>query len=305
MAIPYTQDWALGNSTFTSMNVYERTTHGTDALYPNIRHAENVTVSSGRLDWNGSSASYQDAGVGFDGMGSLSGGGAGQYAGSGFWDGTTGYVECTYYPNSTSTDSNVVAYAPLITIANPSGVGMSLMAAADQWNGVVEVYRLRLGSVGSNYAATGAPLPSAGSPYKVKLCWQCSTPSGGGRLSDGWVRLYINDALEYDETGIAFYHTQNTSPEDLITRVHFGYDGLVGALDDITVAAVSCSSVVTVNINNSVPCCSAGGTPTGGGVGLGPPTNVPLAPWVEGACGFGGAVPTSADIVNSENWNLH
>ena len=61
VGIPYTQDWSAGNSTFTSMDVYDRDDDGPDPLYPEVQFAEGVTVTGATdvLDWNGTYSDYQ------------------------------------------------------------------------------------------------------------------------------------------------------------------------------------------------------------------------------------------------------
>jgi hypothetical protein len=234
MAIPYTQDWSAGNSTFTSVNSYTQSGNGVDPVYPEMKAAEVVTITGGKLDWNGTASDYQSAGIWVAKMGTLSGGGIGQYSGSGFWSGNQGYIECTYVPNATSLA--VLLNAPLITIPAPAGLSSYMQLSYNVSGGQLELsYLADSGGVSFDPVATSA-LPSAGVPYKVKLEWQLGTWNGTDHDPDGFVKVYINDQLERSDTGIDLYFTYNSSPEDKIDGVWFGYLGLLGTLDDITIS---------------------------------------------------------------------
>ena len=112
--VMYTQDWAAGNSLFTSMASYEQATDGVDPLYPETQTAVDVTVTGGKLDWNGVDDDYQSAGLDIGLLGTLEGGGIGSYSGPGWWDGTVGYVLCTYTPNALALAGS--SYSPLVTL---------------------------------------------------------------------------------------------------------------------------------------------------------------------------------------------
>jgi len=234
MAIPYTQDWAAGNSTFTSMDNYDRTTNGPDALYPEVNKADGVTVVGGVLDWNTTYSDYQDLSLWLRGMGSLSGGGAGGYAGSGFWNGAVGHVECTYIPNATSLAD--ISYAPLIWLISPSATSL-LGLYWDSVSGDYEIER----NTESGYAlnAFSGPTPTDGVPLTIRIEWRCGTYPGvvpTDHDADGYLRVYINGVLEYDESNIALYLTFSSSPVDLVDGVAFGFLGFLGSIDDISIS---------------------------------------------------------------------
>lgn len=297
--IPYTQGWAAGNSLFTSVNVYERSVNGTDSLYPEVVLAEAVTISSGRLDWNGTYGDYQIAGVVLEGMGSLSGG---------FWNASRGFVECTYYPNSTSLGNS--SYIALMWLTHETAGTEFLSWYYDNDISEYQIYYQTDEAFpnGDHFESFTATNPAADTPITYKMCWRCGTWNGSSHASDGWLRLYINNSLAWSVEDIPFMLQYDTPTSDLIEAVAFGYAGLLGALDNISISDVSCDGELPpVTVTDELDlCCGEGQSETvneaGGGTGNGAvPFQTPVIGEVLGCVG-GGTVPTQADITHAETW---
>jgi len=302
MAIPYSQDWAAGDSVFSSLDIYDRSTDGPDALYPEINYSEGVDVVGGALDWRTTYGDYQGMALWLRGMGSLTGGGGGAYAASGFWDASVGFVRCTYTPNATSL--GVVTYVPLIWLLSPSE--SSLLAVYwNQTSGQYEVER----NTEDGYALTpfAGEAPAAGVPLEVSLDWKCGTYPGvvpTEHDADGYLRVYLNGVLAYEETAIALYLTFSSTPVNLIDGVAFGFYGFLGALDGITISdAEDVEDDTSIPTSDSTTCCrkrKRTNDPPGPRSGLPAP---PLQPWAA-QCAGGGAVPFAGDVVDGEGWAL-
>lgn len=253
MAVIYTEDWSAGNSLFTSISPYDRNTDGVDPLYPYIRASELVKIVSGRLDHDPAAAgvfeTYQQAGVWIKGAGALTGGGSGMHGGSGFWDGTSGCVECTYHPTTASLaeagDGGV--HAPLIVIASPNaGIRLGVDAAIDDQ--FLTMYHVNDGSHAYDVNVTGAPMPEAGESYTVRLGWTCGTYDEdlGTAAADGNVKLWINDVLIYEATNISLLLSSSTIPGNRIDSVLFGFYGLLGPQSDFTINDAVCAEVSSI-----------------------------------------------------------
>lgn len=254
MATIYAENWTAGNSLFSSVYFYESTVDGVDPLYPYMRSAEGVYIDGfGMLDKNpahtGEFETYQQAGIWIKGAGALDGGGIGIHAGPGFWDGTIGCIECLYHPTAASllgegsggVQGNT---CPLITVANPSafprmGVVVNL---EDQ---TMTVSHQNDGSHAPSVVLPGAPMPVAGQLYKVRIGWQCGTYNVGLDTADpdGFMRVWINDALAYEATSISLVLCFFTSPANLIDSVLFGYFGLLGPQSYFTISDSACAPI--------------------------------------------------------------
>lgn len=300
MSTVYSQNWSAGNSTFTASNTYTRATDGPDALYPEIEYAETVTVSGGKLDWNGVN-NYQTSGLMLKDFPTF--------------DGTVGSIQATYRPNSTS--MGVTYFAPLIYVISSTGGGGErvIQLAASAVTGPGAPFTLDFTAFGwgaSNYTANNPFTFAADTDYVVKVCWKTGTVTGDfvDVAADGYVRVYINDVLVYEVVDFAFYIDYlNTNH---VTKVAFGQDtdnddgaGLFGALSNIAFSDSACASSVTV-VDNTNVCCStgAGGTvvPSGGGQGAGATPLQTATIGTQIACAGSGTVPTAADLTFAESW---
>jgi hypothetical protein len=158
----------------TSGNVYVRATHGTDPTYPEVKLAENVTVSGGRVVWN-SNDTHQTAGLVLDNFPTF--------------DGSEGYIEATYTPNADVLPggSDQLSYIPLICV-HTSGNRVLMFAlyksaGALRW----DLYTRKIdGSFSAHDSAAGTF--TAGQTYTFKMAWKCGTLSAGASVaSDGYV----------------------------------------------------------------------------------------------------------------------
>lgn len=211
MATIYTQNWTAGNSTFTSMDVYDRDTNGPDSLYPEIENAEGVTISSGRLDKSGTySGTYQDIGIRMSGFPTFTQG-----------LGASGYISCRYKAASDALSGN--PYLPLIVIR--SNASAAIEVYYDGGTGpFLDIYAYDWG-VGGDWNATPSYTFVADTEYTIKVAWKVQSANG---VNDGYVRVYINDTLVAEEPTFAFFFSGND-----VDSVDFGFFGLLGPLDQI------------------------------------------------------------------------
>lgn len=254
MATIYAENWVAGNSLFSSIYRYDKPTDGADPLYPFMYSAEGVYINGfGMLDKNpahtGEFETYQQAGVWIKGAGGLTGGGIGIFAGSGFWDGTVGCIECLYHPTTESLLGEGVGgvqgnHCPLISVTNPNAsVRMGVDASIEDQT--LTVYHDNDGSHASSVVLVGAPMPVAGQLYKVRIGWQCGTYNVGLDTADpdGFMRVWINDALAYEATLISLVLSYFTSPANRIDSVLFGYMGLLGPQSYFTISDSACAPI--------------------------------------------------------------
>lgn len=264
MAIPYFEDWAAGNSTFSSVYRYNRTgvsSEAQDPLYPFMWVAEGVYINGdGRLDKNpaytGEFETYQTAGVWFKGMGSLTSTGLGVNGGTGFWDGTVGCIQCTYYPTTESLAEIEILgdYCPLCAVGTPT-VGQTLLGASIHLEqGEMNVTQANDGSHDYETQVTGVAMPVAGEPYVVRMGWQCGTydEETGSALPDGFVRIHINGELMYEAVNISLLLSPFTVPGNLITTVLFGLAGLLGPLDQFTISDSACVDAQAIQFKSGM-----------------------------------------------------
>jgi hypothetical protein len=246
MAVIYAEDWTAGNSLFTSVDFYDRVSDGVDPLYPHIRTAELVFIRSGRLDYQDDVSDYSVAGVWIKGPGALTGGGVGSFSGPGFWDGTVGCIECLYHPTVESLHPDNNVYCPLLALATPTGFPGFLGVAVDL--DALEFYiDQRTESGTTSEVVTGAAMPVAGEEYKVRMGWQCGTYDSGTNThaADGFLRVWINDALMYEATNISLFITKNTVPVNRVDSVQFGAAGLLGPQSYFTIQDSACAAAST------------------------------------------------------------
>lgn len=237
MALIYREDFAAGNSLFTSMYHYDRPDDGVDPLYPYMRSQEGGYINGdGMYDkdpsYTGEFETYQQTGFWVKGAGGLTGGGAGIWAGSGFWDGTQGYMEVLYHPTTESLASVTQEFvqAPLITLVNPAGSGRWVGVTAQFDDALLVVHHQNEGSHDGDFELIGAPMPVAGQPYLVRMEWRCGTWANvlDPVSEDGFVRLWINGELVYEATNISLYFTPFTIPPNRADSLLIGYFGLMG-----------------------------------------------------------------------------
>jgi hypothetical protein len=261
MAIPYFEDWAAGNSTFSSMYRYDKPPEAADPLYPFIRAAEGVYINGdGRLDKNpaytGPFQTYQQAGIWFKGMGPLTSAGSGANGGAGFWDGTVGCIQCTYYPTTESL-AEIEAlgdYCPVLMVGTPQ-LGQSLIGASIHLEqGEMLVEQSNDGSHPGETEVTGVAMPVAGEPYVVRMGWQCGTydEDTGTALPDGFLRIHINGELMYEAVNISLLLSFLTVPGNLITSVLFGLAGLLGPLDQFTISDSACVDAQAIQFKSGM-----------------------------------------------------
>jgi hypothetical protein len=253
VAIPYSEDWAAGNSYFDTFYRYDKPPETADPLYPFIRASEGVYINGdGRLDKNpaytGLTQDYTTAGIWFKGMGPLTGGGPGAFSGSGFWTGTIGCIQCTYYPTTDSLndisdiDEN---FCPLVAVVTPQ-LGQTMMGVSvDIDTTDIKVDHSNEGEHDEEVFVTGAPMPVAGQPYTVRLGWQCGTLNESTKIAapDGFVRVSINGELVYEAVDISLLLNWQTNPGNKIDGVTFGLAGLLGPLDNFTINETECTEV--------------------------------------------------------------
>lgn len=304
MAIPHNRVFTAGNSTFTATDVYERSANGVDPLYPEMFEAEGVTVTANRVTWSTTYADWQSTGFVMEGMGSLAGGGVGSYAGTNFWDGTRGCIDCSYWPSAASL--NGTNYNPLIWLADPGLVTQLILWGYDQASGDMQIRYATEGGIVDIFFAP-AVTPANGVEFLCQMEWECGTYDEvtDTHAADGHITLTVNGTQVYSATNISLYLTYFSSPPDRINAVGIGYFGLVGAVEEVNVRAILCSGEVEVTDDLDL-CCGEGQSETvvtdGGGQGNGgdvfqtPTIGTPIG------CVGGGTVPTQADITYSETW---
>ncbi len=230
ITVLYTQDFALGSSTFTSINIYNTAhspnpdTDAVDPLYPEVVAAEAMTISGGKADCSlAGSEDYSTAGIVLKDFPTF--------------DGTAGSIECTYTPNATSIAQGF--YHLAISIRDPTSNGV-----------VIEVGVVTVGSphtVELLVAAGWFPTADsdqtvnypfvAGTDYTFLLEWQCGTVTGAfvSVAADGWVRLSINGVVVLSVTGYPLFIDDSHANE--VRQVWFGYYGLLGPLDHIVLSS--------------------------------------------------------------------
>lgn len=245
------EDWAAGNSLFTSVDSYDKTSDGADPLYPFMRASEEVTIRAGMLDYKDLVEDYVIAGVWVKGMGPSNGGGAGLYSVAGFWDGDHGCIEALYHPTADSLDPDNNVYCPLIQVASPSGVPNLVGVAVDLDGQFLEAtHRTEAFPSGLTEQIDGAPMPVAGQPYKVRLGWQCGTYNGSVHAADGFMKVWINDELIYHAINISLFMTKSSSPVNMIDGAQFGYFGLLGPLEYFTINDAVCPAVSSLQFDS-------------------------------------------------------
>lgn len=288
MAIIYTQNWSAGNSLFTSMAHYDRSAHGVDPLYPEIREAEDVTVDAGHLTWveTGSLYDWQLAGIALNGFPTFNGEG--------------GQIICDYTPTIDSLDEPN-DYDPLIVV-NPGNAG-TLGAIQWYWDRVDGEFEIQilswLGPPGDIFTTVPYNFV-AGTTYNLRVCWRCGThaPDFSTMDPDGYVRLYVNDVLVFEVTD----YYLSIGINNMVTDVWFGHTGLLGHLDNIVFDDESCDPIISppTDICDCIP--ENPDTPPGG-TGPGPPPTVipPVIP-EQLVCAGSGLVPEGDDYVSPELW---
>lgn len=210
MAVLYSQTWAAGNSTFTSVRVYERAVDGADALYPEMFAAEAVTINvSGHLDFEDHgdpSESYRFAGVWLSDFATdpdLAGGGS---------------VQCRYKPNATSLADNSTHQAKMIEIVH--GSGQQVLVATDPDDDEI------------NFVVTGEFDVFLPFTFVADTEYLFTVDLKPG--PSGYARLYVNGTLLHAVSGTNFVLGTGTA----ITGIRFGYFGLLGELWDIEISSV-------------------------------------------------------------------
>lgn len=242
MAVIYAEDWTPGSSLFQTVYYYQKSVNGADPLYPFMDTSEGCCVNGdGRLDKNpafvGPFQDYSTAGIWIKDAGLLTG-----FGDPGYWDGQQGCVECLYYPTVDSLAD--LLDAPLITVSLDGSGQVSISAnLIDQ--SLVTVARVDAPGAVVEATLTGAPMPVAGEPYKVRLGWQCGTYDfdAGTVAPDGFLKAWINDELVYEGTDLAIHLNWNTVPANRIHDVSFGFAGLLGPLDYFTINDSACAAL--------------------------------------------------------------
>lgn len=227
MSLIYREDWAPGNSLFTSMYYYDWNIEGDDPLYLFMYQAEGVYINGdGRLDKNpaftGPFQDYQTAGIWLEAPVT--------FGDNGFWDGQQGNIEVLYYPTTTSLTQNAGNTCPLAWVTDTFATGWSVEANLD--DAYLRIFiRLKTGFI--DHQLTGAPMPVAGEPYKVRVSWTCGTYDFDTDTvaDDGFLRLWVNDELIYEAENIRSQIDLTTTPANQITDVRFAFAGLLGPLD--------------------------------------------------------------------------
>jgi len=218
----YSQDFALGPSSWTAVDVYD-TPHSPnigaaayDPLYPEIVGAEGMTVTGGHADC--SLLHGED------------------YVVSGFvvqgfppFDATEGYVQVDYTPNATSL-AQAYDHLPIWILDQPHYLG-GVPILSTYVLGPTPPLSLELLVSGPAVGpgVQGPPISDqfsnyafvAGTRYTFKLAWR----SG---VTTGWVRLSVNDVLIHEALNLEVGFLGN-----VITEVWFGYYGLLGAIDNL------------------------------------------------------------------------
>ncbi len=302
MAADYTQDWSLGNSTFTSVNEYDRGANGVDPLYPEMWTADYVTVSGGQLVKTGAVA-------GWDGVGIVL-----KFSGR---DGQQGSIKVRFTPNSSVMQSTSpgLFYIPLIEIfANNAARNLTFAldpagSRGQPFNWDLQARNRNTNAQDSSGTGLAAPTFVAGQEYEFKVCWKCGTYNGVTTANDGYVRWYLDGVLIHELTDFPF--VVEALNANALTFVGLAADtvnsggGLFGTMGAVTVSDRECGSSVPL-INNSTPCCgSAPSSGPGGAAGdvLGPPTTAPLPEWTS-RCAGGGDYPGGTPVVHSEDWRV-
>jgi hypothetical protein len=245
VATIYAEDWSGGNSTFTSVDVYERAVQGVDPLYPYIKVAESVTVIGGKVDWNGTYGNYGSSGLVFDGFPSF---------------GQQGSISVKYTPNATviGSGSGGLYFVPLIEVFNAINQKMFYMGmVGDGSPGAPFIldFSARVWPFptwNDLYDQQPAPTFVAGQEYTFKICWKCGTPTGApitSVASDGYVKYYIDGVSVGEMLNIPFFIDANNAND--ITTISLASDvvhsgsGLFGAMGDVLFADSECTSTVT------------------------------------------------------------
>lgn len=250
--IPYTEDWAAGNSYFDTFYRYDKPPETADPLYPFIRASEGVYINGdGRLDKNpaytGPFETYQQAGIWFKGMGPLNGGGPGAFSDDGFWAGSVGCIQATYYPTTESLAEMEAFgdFCPLVAVVTPQ-LGQTMIGAGiNVETGQMFVDQQNDGSHTGDITVDGVSMPVAGEPYTVRMGWQVGTfdEMSATAAADGFLRISINGQLMYEAVDISLLLNYQTTPGNLIDGVTFGLAGLLGPLDTFTINDSACSTV--------------------------------------------------------------
>lgn len=259
MALVYSEDWAAGNSLFDTVYYYERIVNGVDPLYPYMMNSEGVYINGDeRLDanpvWTGEYQDYGTAGIWLKGMGGLS-----WYGESGYWDATTGCIECVYYPTTESIgEEGETNGCPLIELATAGGYTGLLGVFVWLGDGYFQVRQRNEGEHPDEVEIYGMPMPIAGQPYLVRLGWQCGTfdPVEEVTAADGYVRVWINDELIYEAIDISLWLTlpdvYMVGAPNLLDSVQFGFSGLLGPLGDLTIRDNACAPVSSLQFGSGV-----------------------------------------------------
>lgn len=295
MADIYTQNWAAGNSTFSSQNVYETVAYGgtdpTDPLYPEIKAAESVHVTGAGLDWNGTYGDYQSSGIAIMPTG---------------FNGTNGCIRTVWTPNATSLPNTYYDIITEITSGTLHDTEILTVAI----NGPTPPLEINLRSGGwggpSNWQEVSIPYNFvAGTAYTFQLTWQCGTVVGDftNVLNDGWVRLHVNGVLiqEFLNHPVWIDYRNN----NFVKHVWHGFYGMFGVLSSIVYNDSGCTIIAAIAPGPGLPqppddpCCCC----TDPGSALIPRDWSIIQPPVTYPCIGGGLYLTSADPVLSEDWS--
>jgi hypothetical protein len=240
MAIDFSVDTTSGAFSSLPDYFFDKSSDGADPNYPFLQISDGGAVSGGLFDLEaGYPGDYVSAGYWWKGFGSLNGGGAGSYSTGGFVDGNgPKHIEVLYHPTTQSIADHAVSAALLMWIPTPTAIGSGFLSVL--WyesTGELELqYNTETGFVVDTFTGTG---PVAGSPYKVKVEWQCGTFNGVDHDPDGYIKLYINDVLERSSTNIPLYLTYNTNPTNLFNGVAVGFSSMIGPWESLEVADAS------------------------------------------------------------------
>jgi hypothetical protein len=229
---------------------YERPVDGAIAAYPSVYIADALAIVSSRFALNTASPSdWQTCGMWLNPIGSTPGGGVGGFAASDFLNlgqaAGAFYLEAVFHPTSQSLAD--INYAPLIWLTAPNSDPL-LGVFIDDPGGApaLEVYRQLYFGDGSPYWSELNPdfttppelQPADGTPYKVRLEWQCGTYNGSTHAFDGWFKLYINDTLVTEQSGLRLNLEFSTNPVDMVGWAAVGFDGTLGPWDYFEIGSI-------------------------------------------------------------------
>jgi len=228
MSTVYSQNWADGNSDFTTIKPFDRAIEGADPLYPEVKYSDLLTISGGRLTWDGTGPFFwSGTSLVLQGFASF--------------DGTVGSITATHRPDSVALANNT--YAILLHLESTGGGGEILELAVDG-TGPWTLRTHILGTYDGEIDVSDSFAPVADTDYTIKVCWKTGTVVGDfdDVLADGYVRVYVNGVLVRDLSDISFYiNYANTNHVD---EVWFGNYGMFGALSNIIFSDSACGGIV-------------------------------------------------------------